>query len=465
LYGADVSQEGSSAWQNFKDNYWAAQQGELDPRCVIKPKRAEQISATVLIARLSQCPFAVKSGGHTAFAGAASIEDGITISFENMKEIKLAADKKTVSIQPGNRWQPVYEALNPKGVSVIGSREGGVGTGGFTMGGGIGFQSSIYGWGCDNVVEYELITASGIILKVNAKSYPDLYWALRGGGNNFGIVSKFTINTFSQGLMWGGARIYLENSFPELIDAFVKLGFDATEDPNAGEILSFGADASTSPFLRVSQALLSYAKPEATAPIFSDWNAIQPTLIDTTFVREHRNFTSGFAQAEDGFRQEKWTHTLLLTEEAVQLVTDSFYNTLGQIIDVEGLLPAVSHQPVTVGMLKAMQRNGGNPLGLSPASGPLLLVEFAYQWNNVADDARIRAVRDQVIADVERKAKAAGVFVPFLSSNYAAAVQDVIGSYPEANQDRLKRVAAKYDPTGVWQRLWPGYFKLDGPPQ
>ena len=465
LYGAETSQEASAGWAAFKDNYWSAQQGELDPRCVIKPKRADQISATVLIARLSQCPFAVKSGGHTAFGGAASIEDGIAISFENMKEIKLSGDKKTVAIQPGNRWQPVYEMLNPKGVSVIGSREGGVGTGGFSMGGGIGFQSSIYGWQIDNVVEYELITASGVILNVNARSYPDLYWALRGGGNNFGIVSKFTINTFPQGLMWGGARIYLEQSFPELIAAFVKLGFESAQDPNAGEILSFGADPSTSPFLRVSQALLSYAKPDGNAPIFRDWNAIQPTLVDTTFVREHRNFTNGFAQAQDGFRQEKWTHTVLLTREAVELVTAAFYDTLGEIIDVEGLFPAVSHQPITDGMLKAMQRNGGNPLGLTPASGPMDLVEFAYQWNNEEDDDRIYNVRDQVIERVEREAKAAGVFVPFVSSNYAAAQQDVIGMYPQANQKRLRTVANMYDPTGVYQRLWPGYFKLDGPPE
>lgn len=432
---------------------------------MIKPTRAEQVSATVLISRLSQCPFAVKSGGHTAFAGAASIEDGITISFENMKEIKLSGDKKTVAIQPGNRWQAIYEVLNPKGVSVIGSREGGVGTGGFLQGGGIGFQSSLVGWGLDNVAEYEVITASGIILKVNSKTNTDLYWALRGGGNSFGIVTRFTLNTFPQGLMWGGARIYLEQSFPALISAFVKLGRDAAKDPNAGEILSFGADPSTSPFMRVSQALLSYAKPDGNAPIFSDWNAIQPTLVDTTFVREHRNFTNGFAQATDGFRQEKWTHTLLLTDAAVQLVTDAFYTTLGSIIDIEGLLPAVSHQPVTTGMLQAMQRAGGNPLGLSPASGPLLLVEFAYQWNNAADDARVGAVRDRVIADVEARGKAAGVFVPFLSSNYATASQDVIGSYPAANQARLRSIAKKYDPTGVWQRLWPGYFKLDGPPQ
>ncbi|KAI9876042.1 MAG: hypothetical protein M1823_007353, partial [Watsoniomyces obsoletus] len=115
-------------------------------------------------------------------------------------------------------------------------------------------------------------------------------------------------------------------------------------------------------------------------------------------------------------------------------------------------------------MLEKMTRNGGNPLGLSPSLGPLNLVEFAYQWTNEADDARILAVRDEIIAEVEAAAEASGVAVGFLSSNYATNTQDVINSYGLANVNRLKSVARKYDPTGVFQRLWPGYFKLDGPP-
>ena len=94
-----------------------------------------------------------------------------------------------------------------------------VGVSGLTLGGGISHFASRLGWACDNVASFELVTASGLIVNVNAKSYPDLYWALRGGGNNFGIVTNFKLNAFPLGQMWGGQRIYLENTFPNVLDA------------------------------------------------------------------------------------------------------------------------------------------------------------------------------------------------------------------------------------------------------
>ena len=76
----------------------------------------------VLLARLYQCPFAVKGGGHAAFAGSSSIEDGITISMENFKQVDVATDKKTVDVGPGMRWVDVYTAVEQDGLSVAGGR-------------------------------------------------------------------------------------------------------------------------------------------------------------------------------------------------------------------------------------------------------------------------------------------------------------------------------------------------------
>jgi FAD/FMN-containing dehydrogenase len=89
---------------------------------VFKPSSAVQVSTSVLLSRLTQCPFAAKSGGHAAFAGSSSIEGGITISFEKLDEITLSSDKKIASIGPGNVWLKVYETLEKDGVAVIGGR-------------------------------------------------------------------------------------------------------------------------------------------------------------------------------------------------------------------------------------------------------------------------------------------------------------------------------------------------------
>ena len=110
----------------------------------------------VLLSRLSQCPFAVKSGGHSAFAGAATIEGGITVSFENMKGIKLSEDKKTVAVQPGNNWGNVLTALSTTGVTAVAGRIGDLGVGGLTLGGGISFITNEYGLACDNVASFQV---------------------------------------------------------------------------------------------------------------------------------------------------------------------------------------------------------------------------------------------------------------------------------------------------------------------
>ena len=176
--------EGTPGYDAFTSSYWSLLQGSVNPYCIFKPENGFDVSVVVLIARLTSCPFAAKSGGHAAFAGASSIEGGITISLELMKAVKLSSDQKVASVEPGNVWGKVYQDLSDTDVTVIGGRVFNIGAGGLTLGGGISFFSNIYGWACDNVNSYDVVTASGVIINVSATQFPDLYWALRGGGSD-----------------------------------------------------------------------------------------------------------------------------------------------------------------------------------------------------------------------------------------------------------------------------------------
>jgi FAD/FMN-containing dehydrogenase len=98
------------------------QQLDVDPSCTFIPTAAGKVSTLVLISRLTQCPFAVVSGGHAAFPGASSIEGGITVDMVNMNQRKLSADKKSVAIGPGSRWFDVYSYLTPYNLAVVGDR-------------------------------------------------------------------------------------------------------------------------------------------------------------------------------------------------------------------------------------------------------------------------------------------------------------------------------------------------------
>ncbi|KAF2726626.1 FAD binding domain-containing protein [Polyplosphaeria fusca] len=455
-----VFMPGESDYQAFTNSYWSVQQASVDPRCVFRPAEARQVSALVLLSRLSQCPFAVKSGGHAAFAGASSIQGGITVSLSRFNQVSLSENKQSATIGPGNVWYDVYTALEPHQVTVIGGRVAGIGVGGLTLGGGISFFSNIYGWACDNVLSYTVVTASGTIITASPSEHQNLFWALRGGGNNFGIVTSFNVRAIPQGLMWGGGRFHLETEFPAVIDAYYNLGVNAAKDGNAAQILSFAYVQNT----KLASAALQYAQPVANASILAEYMSI-PAIGDTTQIRSLANLTQEFnASNPDGLRETYWAATFKLDRDFVAFIKDVFFEELVAIADAPALIPAATLQVITVPQLEHMAQNGGNALGLGTALGPLIVLNMNMMWSDAADDERVMTANANIVRRTGEEAEKRGLQDEYIYMNYASQYQDVVGGYGAANQERLRSVAKSYDPAGVWQKLQPGYFKLDGAP-
>ncbi|CAO2647057.1 Nn.00g079790.m01.CDS01 [Neocucurbitaria sp. VM-36] len=459
---AKVESQGETAYDDVINYFWSMQQRAPKPYCIFKPEKSVDVSTLVLLSRLTQCPFAVRSGGHAAFAGASSADGGITVTFEKMKQITLSQDKNIASIEPGNLWYDIYTTLAKDNLAVVGGRVSAIGIGGLTTGGGISYFANQYGWACDNVASFDVVTASGLIVNASPTSFPDLYWALRGGGNNFGIVTKFNLNTFAHGpQMFGGQRRFFNTSFPAAIDAFVNLGVNAASDPKAAQFLAITTSASTG--TRVAIAELEYADPVLDAPIFEEYRNI-PAFSDTTKLDTLAYFTQQLNNSNpDGYRETYWTASSKLDRQMVQFVFDVSFDEFSKILDVQGIIPANTLQIISVPALEQMQKNGGNVLGLKPADGPVFLINISMRWEKTEDDARVLKASANVIKRMLDEAKRRNMVNDYLYMNYASEFQDVIGSYGEDAQ-RLKEVAQKYDPTEVFQKLQPGYFKLDGAP-
>jgi hypothetical protein len=378
-----------------------------------------------------------------------------------MKQIALSDDKKTVSVQPGNTWYGVYTALEPQNLSVVGGRVSAIGVGGLTLGGGISFFSNTYGWACDNVASYQAVLASGTIVTASPSSHADLYWALRGGGSNFGIVTSFELSTFSHGpQMYGGQRVFLEPSFPAATDAFVILGSDEDADPKAAQYLAIALDVSSN--TRIAVAELTYADPNPEPAVFAEYRAI-PALSDSGRVTSLANLTAELnATNPSGFRETYWTASSLLSTSMVQFVVSTCFEEFALLANVSGIIPANTLQIITTAQLRQMQKNGGNALGLSPSSGPILINNLNMRWDREEDDELVLSVNRRIVEKVEEAARRTGMGVEYLYMNYASEEQDVLRSYGDS--EKLRNVAGKYDPARVFQRLMPGYFKLDGPP-
>lgn len=205
----------------------------------MQPSTAQEVF-TALLALLEgdlQCGIAVRSGGYTQYAGAAGIVEGVTIDLGNMSGTTYHPESGTASLQPGTRWSQVYRALRPLGVTVAGGRTGSVGVAGITLGGGISFYSAKKGVICDGVVGFEVVTATGDIIYASEDTYPDLFKVLKGGSSNFGIVTRFDLETFEAPKLWGGVVAYNKTAGPQLISSMAAFVGDVENDLGSASII------------------------------------------------------------------------------------------------------------------------------------------------------------------------------------------------------------------------------------
>jgi hypothetical protein len=443
--------------------YWSLLQDEVAPTCTFKPTSSLEVSTLVLLSRLTQCPFAVKSGGHAAFAGASNIASGITVSLERLNNVNVLPSN-IVAVGPGNRWYDVFTALEPRKLAVVGGRASSVGVGGLTLGGGISHHLNLRGFACDNVASFEVVTASGLIVKASPKLYPDLYWALRGGGNNFGIVTNFMLEAFPQGPTWGGSRAHAKTELPAVQKAFVNIAKNAAKDGKAAHYFSIASvQVAPSQFQTFVSSDLQYVQqfPASSPPAI---------LKEYLFIRAIDDKTKNWTLAEatialnssqpDGRRQIFWNVAFKLDLGMVDYLCKLFDSS------VAGTQPQVSlsFQAISKPALEKMARNGGNALGLKVSEGPYFHILLAPVWDDPNQDKKINKIAEKFFNTAIAEGKKRGLATGYHYLNYASPYQQVIKGYGAANQQRLKSIAKIYDPTAFFQRLQPGGHKLDGAP-
>lgn len=209
------------------DSYWS-NNAKLKPACILQPRSAADVAKAVSALKAAKQPFAVCAGRHTNWAGSNNIVDGITLDLGLLSSIQFSPATGTVEIGPGATWASVYEELARRGRRVAGGRESTVGVGGLLLGGGISYDSARRGFACDNVLAYEVVLADGRIVRADACSeHADLFRVLKGGSNNFGIVTRFTMLTLPGTQIWGGLHMLPCNPTPTPMAADVVARFTA----------------------------------------------------------------------------------------------------------------------------------------------------------------------------------------------------------------------------------------------
>jgi FAD/FMN-containing dehydrogenase len=160
------------------------------PQLIARCTATADVAAAVRYARDHGLETAVRGGGHNV-AGTAVCDDGIVIDLSAMRAVAVDAGSRTAHVQGGALWRDVDHKTQAHALATTGAIVGHTGVGGLTLGGGVGWLMRKHGLTVDNLVEAEVVTADGDIIRASHHEHPDLFWALRGGGGNFGVVSSF----------------------------------------------------------------------------------------------------------------------------------------------------------------------------------------------------------------------------------------------------------------------------------
>ncbi|KAI0502855.1 hypothetical protein F5B22DRAFT_653566 [Xylaria bambusicola] len=367
-----------------------------------------------------------------------------------------------VQVAAGESWGPVYDKLGEIGLSFSGGRSSRSGIGGLALAGGLSFVSSREGFISDSVLNYEVVLASGAIVNANAHENSDLWVALRGGGNNLGIVTRFDFRTFKQGPVYGGSIYYFGDSFPKQLEALVHelQKPDASKDTHL--MLSIGYSGMFGPQLVcLNQVYCTQGIDKS--PVLKPFMDIQPQIDQMNSLRMHTLAEAAREQSGDrpSPKRSVYMNTTVKADIAtLQAATHIFSAAIEPLKSCKDILLSLTLQPYPLSLLQRSTTEGGNVLGLEPELGSLVSILFLTYWENREDDEKIMNTLRDALNEIDGDAAQKGTLVPFKYLNYAAPFQDPIGSYGAANVEKLRSASRKFDPDGLFQEGVPGGWKL-----
>ena len=197
------------------------------PAVVVRPVDAVEVAFVVVLAKLTGAPLAIRGGGHSS-AGHSVCDGGVMLDLGRLRTLEIDPGRRIAWAGAGLTARDVVDAAGAYGLTVPFGDTGQVGIGGLTLGGGVGYLVRKYGLTIDSLLGAEVVTADGAVRLVDAKHEPDLFWAIRGGGGNFGVVTRFTYRLRPVDTVVGG--LLALPATPDSIARFVEAAAAAPDD-------------------------------------------------------------------------------------------------------------------------------------------------------------------------------------------------------------------------------------------
>jgi FAD/FMN-containing dehydrogenase len=385
------------------------------PDLVVRPHDAAGVAAAVRHATAAGLAVTVRSGGHS-MAGLSTNTDGMVIDLRHLCGIEvLDRARRRVRIGAGATWGAVAAALAWYGLGLTGGDTREVGVGGLTLGGGIGWLVRRCGLAIDSLTAADLVTADGELIRADAEQHPDLFWALRGGGGNFGVVTSFEFTAQPITTVHFGTIGYRPADLTRLIPAWRDLTQDADENLTTSlNLLSSGA--------AVLRCCYAGPDPEAAATVLRPFRALAPVTADTVRAMPYADVLETHPGLPPGTRMEFRNALVPALDDAMAGAIADLHAD-GAMIELRGLGGAAARVAPDA---TAYAHRDAEALVMAAA----MLPAPALRWSPVA-------------------ALGSGAYVNFLGT---ATDDDVASVYPPATYRRLAGAKRRYDPGNVFRR-------------
>ncbi|KAL6856710.1 hypothetical protein J3F83DRAFT_375249 [Trichoderma novae-zelandiae] len=449
-----VSYPDSTAYNASISSYYSGQERDLNPGCIFRPTSTSEVSQFIkLVTTSGNTQFAVRGGGHTLWPGAANVDGGITVDMRAMNNLELSKDHRIARLGAGAVFSDIYPQLVPYNLTVMGGRVPGIGAGGFVTGGGITFLSRRNGFSCDNVYGYEVVLASGKVVYATQSSDSDLWLALKGGSNNFGIVTRFDLAAFPLGNMWYSDLSYNYTDSVLSAHATAFSNFMKPANYDSAAMMGFFVYYTNQGF-GLSDAMW-YVEDVANPKVYDAFTKIpnqggvsELATVDKVVEKFGENLPATTA------RSYQLTLTFNNPPAAVYLqLIQIWEKRITALSKVEGLFIEFLFQPQPV-------TNGTNMFGLKPGKTDYVLIDMTAAYNNASDDALVESVINDIVKKQRALLTSSKYLVDFIYLNYADISQNVLSTWGDGNLAKLQAVSKKYDPKGVFQTRSPGGYKL-----
>lgn len=325
--------------------------------------------------------------------------------------------------------------------------------------GGISFISPQVGFVCNNIVSYEVVLANGSVVTASETTNAKLWRALKGGANNFGIVTSFEMRVFPCSQVWGGFLYMLSNKAGKVIDEFhefAKATPETYDEHAAGPLCCFSYVQPIG--IQAIAITLVYTKPEKWPACFQGFNKIGRVWSTNKVQRMGSVADELNSSSPPGKRQLFCTTTMANDHATLRESHAAYARAKDAMRGVKGLVWTLVLQPLHPA---TAARGQPDVLGLADRTRPLVIVLFTAVWTKKEDDAIVNETAKAAIGSIDSFAGARGAADSYRYLNDCAAWQHPFAGYGEENLEFLRSVSREYDPEAMFQRACKGGFKLE----